>query len=97
LSISEIELCREGGHAVLQSVPTSYVRSHEALFHNLGSEDVNNEFKNLVLLADKGSRGHPHSQVSIVTEKPVGYHRDRGSIFGWYKILKDIQTSCGTD
>lgn len=96
MSISEIECCSEGGHAVLQST-TSYVRNHEALYHNLGSEDVNSEFTNLVLLADKGSRGHPHSQVSIVTEKPVGCHRIRGSIFGLNKSLKDIQTSCSMD
>jgi hypothetical protein len=97
LSISEIEYCREGRHGVLHSGTTSYVRRNEALFHDLGSEDVNSEFTNLVLLADKGSLGHPLSQVSIVTEKPVGCHRNHGSIFGWNKSLKDIQTSCGTD
>ena len=54
------------------------------------------EFTNRVLLTYKGSRGHPHSQVSLVTEKHVGCHRNGGSIFGWNKILKNVQTLCGT-
>lgn len=65
----------------MQSATISYVRSHEAHFRNLGSEDVNSEFTNLVLLAYKGSRGHPHSQVSIVNEKTCWMPQELGFDF----------------
>lgn len=56
-----------------------------------------NEQTNLVLLAVKGSRGHPYVLVGIATEQRAGRQRNRISLCGWNKGLKSIQNSSDTD